>query len=214
MICKVADCSDIAKAQGLCSKHYQRYKKYGDPEFTLITPKGLQAGLQCLITHCKAPAKYKGLCKKHYKRQWRHGDPEKTLINMDNLPKLCKVEGCEAFARYPSSGFCHPHHIMFSRYGRTERIRAKAGEPRKDSVGYVVLVENGRFVYEHIRVAEIMNGGPLPKGAVVHHKNRIKSDNRQENLQIMESQAAHMRLHAEEDKLMNRHRPNTEKRDE
>lgn len=56
------------------------------------------------------------------------------------------------------------------------------------------------YVYEHRLVMEQMVGRPLTRDEVVHHRNRVRDDNRPENLQLMESQAAHMRLHREEDR--------------
>ena len=47
--------------------------------------------------------------------------------------------------------------------------------------------------HEHRVVAERMNGGPLPEGAVVHHINGNRRDNRPENLKIFASHAEHMR---------------------
>ncbi len=68
--------------------------------------------------------------------------------------------------------------------------------------GYVVIKmpehpranKNG-FVREHIIIAEKALGKYLPKGAVVHHINQIKTDNRNENLLICENDSYHQSLH-------------------
>jgi len=57
--------------------------------------------------------------------------------------------------------------------------------PRSGSNGYV---------REHILVWETANG-PVPHGMVVHHKNGNKQNNRLENLELLASQAEHVRLH-------------------
>lgn len=58
--------------------------------------------------------------------------------------------------------------------------------PRSNSLGYI---------REHILVAEGALGKHLPSGAVVHHVNGIKDDNRPENLVICENDQYHRRLH-------------------
>jgi hypothetical protein len=62
--------------------------------------------------------------------------------------------------------------------------------PNKDVRGYVL---------EHRLVAEASIGRLLTDVEVVHHKDRDKLNNRPNNLQIMCDQAAHVKLHREED---------------
>lgn len=61
--------------------------------------------------------------------------------------------------------------------------------------GYVEIHWNGSFQKEHRVVAARTLGRPLRKGEEVHHKNRDKTDNSPENLQVM-SKRAHCKLHA------------------
>lgn len=63
------------------------------------------------------------------------------------------------------------------------------GHPRATADGYVL---------EHILVAEGKIGRRLARGEVVHHINADPTDNRPENLAVLENQAAHVRLHAAE----------------
>lgn len=51
------------------------------------------------------------------------------------------------------------------------------------------------YVKEHLLVAEKINGGPLPKEAVVHHLNHKTDDNRPGNLMICRDQAEHIEMH-------------------
>ena len=65
----------------------------------------------------------------------------------------------------------------------------KGGRTR--SKGYILLVvapekrKGHRYRAEHIVVWEKVNGKPLPKGWVVHHRNGVKDDNRIENLEAL-----------------------------
>lgn len=66
-----------------------------------------------------------------------------------------------------------------------------------DKDGYVILNGLGRSrpIQEHVYVAEMALGKPLPHGAQVHHFNEVKNDNRNVNLVICQGQAYHALLH-------------------
>lgn len=69
--------------------------------------------------------------------------------------------------------------------------------------GYVYIklhdhpeAKSGRgYVLEHRVVAELKIGRRLRRGEAVHHLNRIRTDNRPENLEVVESNSAHQKLH-------------------
>lgn len=66
------DCDKPVYAKGLCNKHYERNRKYGDP---LRVGKPGPPARQCVIPDCGEPRVGGGLCRKHYVRRDRHGDP-------------------------------------------------------------------------------------------------------------------------------------------
>ena len=74
--------------------------------------------------------------------------------------------------------------------------------------GYVMVhaphhprASRGAYVYEHIAVAEKVLGKILPDGAVVHHVNGDKQDNRPANLVICQDQGYHRILHRRQSAL-------------
>ena len=54
---------------------------------------------------------------------------------------------------------------------------------------------NTGYVLEHIVIAETAHGGPLPPTAVIHHHDRVRSNNANNNLVICQDQAYHLLLH-------------------
>lgn len=78
--------------------------------------------------------------------------------------------------------------------------------------GYVyVTVGPKKYRREHLLIAEKALGKPLPAGAVVHHVNRIRTDNRNSNLVICENEKYHRMLHARQRVVDAGGNPDTEK---
>lgn len=86
---------------------------------------------------------------------------------------------------------CRPHYsrayqrFLLDLYPPREKPLAPAGR-WLNSDGYVVAREEpgGPLYIEHRAVMEAMLGRSLRKGENVHHKNGVRWDNRQENLEI------------------------------
>ena len=56
--------------------------------------------------------------------------------------------------------------------------------------GYVIVRRNGKKYFEHRLVWQEVNG-QIPNGYVIHHKNGIKTDNRIDNLEMVENNGKH-----------------------
>ena len=61
--------------------------------------------------------------------------------------------------------------------------------------GYVMILCGNGYIPEHILVMQKMLGGPIPEGAVVHHCNRNRADNRPYNLRLFLSSGEHTAYH-------------------
>ena len=72
-----------------------------------------------------------------------------------------------------------------------------------DKDGYVLIGQGKRGLrkLEHVLVAEAVLGKPLPKGAVIHHLNEDKTDNRPQNLVICPDRRYHNLIHQRMDAL-------------
>ena len=75
MTCSVQDCSSPIKYKGLCSKHYKRMWRHGDPLQTAYRYK--ETAQVCAIAGCELPARRNNYCNVHSARISRHGTPDK-----------------------------------------------------------------------------------------------------------------------------------------
>lgn len=73
--CSIRGCEHKAITMGLCSTHYHRKQRYGDPLFAPTRPPKKQGRLKCKLEGCNGLYVAHGYCRKHYERFKKTGDP-------------------------------------------------------------------------------------------------------------------------------------------
>lgn len=115
--CAVDGCKGNAakpgSGRGWCCKHYQRWKKHGDPLISLRGQKKYSE--ECSINGCGKPTASLGYCSMHYSRFKRNGDTSIALRDRLNPGEPCLVPDCEAPKR--KGGYCQTHYDRIRRYG-------------------------------------------------------------------------------------------------
>lgn len=86
--CAVDGCNRPLLARGLCSAHYGRWQKYGDPLSggAERKPAAQQIAKKCSTAGCDHNAVTRGLCPGHYHRLLMGGDPA-TPLTRQNINK-------------------------------------------------------------------------------------------------------------------------------
>lgn len=99
------------------------------------------------------------------------------------------------------TGYCRKCNLEMARSKRVQtgelNSRWKGGR-YVDEMGYVRIRVNNRYRREHRVVAEQILGRPLDATEVVHHVDGNKGNNSPDNLEVFESNGAHIHLHHEQ----------------
>jgi hypothetical protein len=84
-VCVVNGCGWHQKIiRGYCTKHYQRWKKYGAPE---LPPQQAPPRRTCTVNGCDRTHDAHGYCHIHYCRAVKYGDPNVGTGRRPNFPK-------------------------------------------------------------------------------------------------------------------------------
>ena len=136
---------------------------------------------------------------------------ERVVFNCQVCGKQTETQRC--WFKRAKNHFCSPECnlqfqwdriclLMKPYQGAMEKSQNWKGGRINNGLGYMMIkmpnhprADGQGYVLEHIVVAEQMLGRPLAKGEVVHHKDKNRANNLQENLQVFPSRAEHTLMH-------------------
>lgn len=189
--CALDGCHNPRKHRDWCGKHYERWRKHGDPETLKIATRNRACVIEsCTIDGCRRAHKSRGLCGMHYRRWHKYGDPGVAQTNRLHDGR-CVVEGCSE--PYAAKNYCATHYSRWYEHGDPEYQPRIPGEKRWiNNHGYVMVQRrdhpNSRnksgSILEHRLVMSEKLGRPLRADENVHHINGERTDNRPSNLEL------------------------------
>lgn len=172
--CRVDGCGRIPRAVGLCSTHYYRFVKYGDPGEAALRRKPTRP---CIVEGCSNnAATSRDLCPTHARRKRLYGTETGTFLTHQK----CVVCGDPAMHGPQSSEHCEDHYwdLLLDRHIAGELPGVVSPK------GYVYLSVRKKYRAVHRLVMERTIGRRLHSFETPHHLNGIRADNRPENLQL------------------------------
>src|SRR6266542_624901 len=147
--CSVEDCPHPVKHRGLCGRHYDRERRYGDPLAGGPMRANRGSRSTCSVEGCDGTVVGRGLCGKCWQRWRKYGDP---LIAQSRG----QGRGVPAEKRFWASIRKTPDgHWLWTR-------------PPNNS-GYGTLTVDGRTVSAHRFAWELLKG-PVPEGHEPDHQ--------------------------------------------
>lgn len=121
---------------------------------------------------------------------------------MDSTAYICTVAFCGE--RSVARGYCRRHYSQWKRHGRiisAERMLGpRVGQRKKGGYIYFLRPEHPNadkrgYVKRSWLVWEENTGHTVTPPEVIHHKNKIRDDDRFENLELVSNKSAHVKEH-------------------
>lgn len=144
--CSVEDCDRPTKARGYCGKHYENFRRTGNP-ISLHEQRAMRPKPICSVDGCESVVNSRNLCKRHYQNLLTLGQP----IPVKDLP-LAERMGLTGWTITASGCW-------------------EWGGKRNDSgYGIVNALRHGLQGARAHRVMYELHVGPVPEGEEIRHK--------------------------------------------
>lgn len=208
--CIIESCGKPVLARQWCSRHYDRWRKYGDPVAPTPPrkPRPKAPKKQCVIDGCDRPQVARSWCSVHYTRWFMYGDP--SFEPPQSV--TCAADGCERNTRV---GYCvnhrhrlygtSNHHSVTNDYvdlpDGTTRLTMRMDDGSEFTTVFdtadLTLVQKFRWNVSHqgyvistgnVRMHRRLLGMRRKDGLTVDHINGDRRDNRRCNLRATTNQ--------------------------
>lgn len=141
--CTARDCTNVGRLRrGLCGKHYERWRKHGDP-YKVVPGGPVRIPKACAVDGCDRQTQGRSeWCRLHRARMERYGNP---AGRPPRVPVSCSVDDCDGIAS--TRGWCGKHYTRWRKAGRLDDPQRIINDPE------------ARFW------SKVDKDGPLPKWA-------------------------------------------------
>ena len=103
--CSVGDCGTKHYARSMCARHYQAWRKHGDPTLGAKAPQ--PQGVECVVDDCHSIPLSRQMCSRHYQRWAKYGNPLAFIFHSpDQTARLCGECGVSIEHKPRNAAYC------------------------------------------------------------------------------------------------------------